>query len=183
MRLWEPLPWLLALAGYFAFPNHLGFGTELLIDDPVRALARSRARLCRDHHARPRRVLRCRRLYGRPARIPRHLERAGRRASCWRERWPPSSGSRPAWCCCAPRGSRCSCSRSAPWRCWRRRRTWRTNIPAASTACRACRSRRCSACSSSIRSIRRLSISTRWSSCSSASCWCARWSIRRSARA
>jgi branched-chain amino acid transport system permease protein len=31
MRLWEPLPWLLALAGYFAFPNHLGFGTDLLI--------------------------------------------------------------------------------------------------------------------------------------------------------
>jgi branched-chain amino acid transport system permease protein len=31
MRLWEPLPWLLALAYYFAFPNHLGFGTELLI--------------------------------------------------------------------------------------------------------------------------------------------------------
>ncbi len=31
LRLWEPLPWLLALAGYFAFPNHLGFGTELLI--------------------------------------------------------------------------------------------------------------------------------------------------------
>ena len=31
MRLWEPLPWILALAGYFAFPNHLGFGTELLI--------------------------------------------------------------------------------------------------------------------------------------------------------
>jgi branched-chain amino acid transport system permease protein len=31
VRLWEPLPWLLALAGFFAFPNHLGFGTELLI--------------------------------------------------------------------------------------------------------------------------------------------------------
>jgi branched-chain amino acid transport system permease protein len=31
MRPWEPLPWLLALAYYFAFPNHLGFGTELLI--------------------------------------------------------------------------------------------------------------------------------------------------------
>ena len=28
---WEPLPWLLALAFYFAFPNYLGFGTELLI--------------------------------------------------------------------------------------------------------------------------------------------------------
>ena len=32
---------------------------------PVRALARSRARLCRHHHARPRGVLRHRRLYGR----------------------------------------------------------------------------------------------------------------------
>jgi branched-chain amino acid transport system permease protein len=31
IRLWEPLPWLLALAFYFAFPNHLGFGTDLLI--------------------------------------------------------------------------------------------------------------------------------------------------------
>ena len=30
-RWWEPLPWLLALAFYFAFPRHLGFGTELLI--------------------------------------------------------------------------------------------------------------------------------------------------------
>jgi branched-chain amino acid transport system permease protein len=28
---WEPLPWLLALAFYFAFPRYLGFGTELLI--------------------------------------------------------------------------------------------------------------------------------------------------------
>ncbi len=31
VRPWEPLPWLLALAFYFAFPNHLGFGTDLLI--------------------------------------------------------------------------------------------------------------------------------------------------------
>jgi branched-chain amino acid transport system permease protein len=31
MRWWESLPWLLAVAYYFAFPNHLGFGTELLI--------------------------------------------------------------------------------------------------------------------------------------------------------
>jgi branched-chain amino acid transport system permease protein len=31
LRLWEPLPWILAIAGYFAFPNYLGFGTELLI--------------------------------------------------------------------------------------------------------------------------------------------------------
>ncbi|MCC6889442.1 MAG: branched-chain amino acid ABC transporter permease [Hyphomicrobiales bacterium] len=31
LRPWEALPWLAALAFYFAFPNHLGFGTELLI--------------------------------------------------------------------------------------------------------------------------------------------------------
>jgi branched-chain amino acid transport system permease protein len=30
-RWWEPLPWLLALAYYFAFPRYLGFGTEMLI--------------------------------------------------------------------------------------------------------------------------------------------------------
>jgi branched-chain amino acid transport system permease protein len=31
LRWWEALPWLLALAFYFAFPRYLGFGTELLI--------------------------------------------------------------------------------------------------------------------------------------------------------
>jgi branched-chain amino acid transport system permease protein len=31
LRLWEPLPWLLAIAAYFAFPNYLGFGAELLV--------------------------------------------------------------------------------------------------------------------------------------------------------
>jgi branched-chain amino acid transport system permease protein len=31
IRWWEPLPWILALAFYFAFPRYLGFGTELLI--------------------------------------------------------------------------------------------------------------------------------------------------------
>jgi branched-chain amino acid transport system permease protein len=31
VRIWEPLPWILALAFYFAFPNHLGFGTDLLV--------------------------------------------------------------------------------------------------------------------------------------------------------
>ncbi len=30
-RWWEPLPWLLGLAFYFAFPRYLGFGTEVLI--------------------------------------------------------------------------------------------------------------------------------------------------------
>jgi branched-chain amino acid transport system permease protein len=31
LRWWEPVPWLLAAAYYFAFPSYLGFGTELLI--------------------------------------------------------------------------------------------------------------------------------------------------------
>jgi branched-chain amino acid transport system permease protein len=31
LRVWEPLPWILAIAAYFAFPNYLGFGTELLV--------------------------------------------------------------------------------------------------------------------------------------------------------
>lgn len=31
LRAWEPIPWILALAFYFAFPKYLGFGTELLI--------------------------------------------------------------------------------------------------------------------------------------------------------
>ncbi len=30
-RWWESLPWLLAIAYFFAFPNYLGFGNELLI--------------------------------------------------------------------------------------------------------------------------------------------------------
>jgi len=30
-RLWEPIPWILAIALYFTFPKHLGFGTELLV--------------------------------------------------------------------------------------------------------------------------------------------------------
>jgi len=30
-RPWEALPWILALAFYFVFPNHLGFGADLLI--------------------------------------------------------------------------------------------------------------------------------------------------------
>jgi branched-chain amino acid transport system permease protein len=31
LRGWESLPWILAVAFYFAFPTYLGFGTELLI--------------------------------------------------------------------------------------------------------------------------------------------------------
>src|SRR5262245_16704578 len=31
LRAWEPIPWLLALDFYFAFPKYLGFGTQVLI--------------------------------------------------------------------------------------------------------------------------------------------------------
>ena len=31
LRPWEPLPWIAALAFYFAFPTYLGFGTDLLV--------------------------------------------------------------------------------------------------------------------------------------------------------
>jgi branched-chain amino acid transport system permease protein len=31
LRWWEPAPWILALAFYFAYPQHLGFGTDLLV--------------------------------------------------------------------------------------------------------------------------------------------------------
>jgi branched-chain amino acid transport system permease protein len=31
LRVWELIPWVLAIAFYFAFPKHLGFGTEVLI--------------------------------------------------------------------------------------------------------------------------------------------------------
>jgi branched-chain amino acid transport system permease protein len=31
LRPWEAIPWVLALGFYFAFPKHLGFGTELLV--------------------------------------------------------------------------------------------------------------------------------------------------------
>jgi branched-chain amino acid transport system permease protein len=31
LRWWEPIPWVLLLAFYFAFPRYLGFGTDLLI--------------------------------------------------------------------------------------------------------------------------------------------------------
>jgi branched-chain amino acid transport system permease protein len=31
VRIWEPLPWIVALGAYFVFPNYLGFGTEVLV--------------------------------------------------------------------------------------------------------------------------------------------------------
>jgi len=31
LRWWEALPWLAGLAAFFAFPNYLAFGTEVLV--------------------------------------------------------------------------------------------------------------------------------------------------------
>ena len=31
IRIWEPIPWIVAVAFYFSFPLHLGFGTEVLV--------------------------------------------------------------------------------------------------------------------------------------------------------
>jgi len=31
VRIWEPLPWLVAIAAYFVFPSYLTFGTEILV--------------------------------------------------------------------------------------------------------------------------------------------------------
>jgi branched-chain amino acid transport system permease protein len=31
LRLWEPIPWVLAIVFYFLFPRYLGFGTDLLV--------------------------------------------------------------------------------------------------------------------------------------------------------
>jgi branched-chain amino acid transport system permease protein len=31
VRAWEPLPWIVAVGFFFAFPKHLGFGTEVLV--------------------------------------------------------------------------------------------------------------------------------------------------------
>ena len=76
LRVWEPIPWILAIAVYFAFPRHLGFGTELLVTilfaislDLVLGYAGHR-------DARPRRVLRRRRLRGGHAGQARGVERA-----------------------------------------------------------------------------------------------------------
>ena len=111
MRLWEPLPWLLALAGYFAFPNHLGFGTELLITILFALsldLALGYAGIITLGHAA---------FFGAGAYtvglagLSRHLERADHQPAPRRRWWPPSSGLPRAWCCCARRGSRSSCSR------------------------------------------------------------------------
>lgn len=31
LRWWEPIPWILAIGYFFAFPRHLGFGNEMLV--------------------------------------------------------------------------------------------------------------------------------------------------------
>ncbi len=31
LRWWEPLPWILAIAFFYAFPRHLGIGNEILV--------------------------------------------------------------------------------------------------------------------------------------------------------
>ena len=64
---WETLPWLLALAFYFAVPALSRVRHRAAHHGAVRDLARSRARLCRHRHARPRGVLRRRRLHRRHA--------------------------------------------------------------------------------------------------------------------
>ena len=87
LRPWEALPWLAAVAAFFVFPDYLALGAQILINDPLRPVARSDPRLCRHRHARPRRLLRHRRLYRRPSRrawLGRAAERARRR-----RRWSP----------------------------------------------------------------------------------------------
>ncbi len=107
LRIWEPLPWLIAIAVLFRVPELSRLRHRAAGGDPVRALARSRARLCGHHHVRPRRLLRRRRLYGRDA-VAITASGPSRSPACSRARWwRRSSGSPPAWCCCAPPASRC----------------------------------------------------------------------------
>ena len=81
-RLAEALPWLIALAAYFLFPDRMTFGGQVLIMVHVRALARPDPWLCGNRDAWPCRLLRHRRLYGRP-RWPRGCyRRADYRAVC-----------------------------------------------------------------------------------------------------
>ena len=152
--------------------------------DPVRALARPRARLCRHHHARPRRVLRRRRLYGRHAGQARHLDRADH-AACSSPRRSaalvglrlgpgaaahhrPDAADAHALHHGAARGSRQHGPRL-------HRRLRRARQPADLAAVRPVRVQS---------ALFQHAISLRAGACcSSASCSCARWSIRRSARA
>ena len=102
LRAWEPMPWIARARVVLRVPEASRLRHRAAGDDPLRALARPRARLCRDRDARPRRVLRRRRLHGGHAGQARHLERADHgpdRSPRW---WRRPSGSAPAWCCCAP---------------------------------------------------------------------------------
>ena len=103
-RWWEPLPWLLALAFYFAFPRYLGFGTELLITVLFAIsldLALGYAGIVTLGHAA---------FFGAGAYTvgmlaqARHLDRADHRPGHRRGRSRARSASPPAWCCCAPPG-------------------------------------------------------------------------------
>ena len=104
--MWEPLPWFLAIAAYFAFPNYLGFGTELLVAILFALsldLALGYAGIITLGHAA---------FFGAGAYTVGKLAHHG----IWSE--PITSlvlaavvaaiiGLCPAWCCCAPRASRC----------------------------------------------------------------------------
>ena len=144
---WEPIPWLLALAFYFVVPELSRLRHRAPGHDPLRALARSGARLRGHRDPRPCRVLRRRRLHGRAcwpstasgtSRSPGLIARGAgggahrsrlRRRCCLRTHGPDAADAH-ALHHGAPGGGRQSC---------------RTTTPAASTASTACRSRRCSA--------------------------------------
>ena len=106
LRVWEPLPWIIAIAGYFAFPNYLGFGTELLIAILFALsldLALGYAGIVTLGHAA---------FFGAGAYTVGMLSHHGIwtepiTACCSAPWWRRSSGFSPAWCCCAPPASRC----------------------------------------------------------------------------
>jgi hypothetical protein len=176
VRLWEPIPWILAIAVFFAFPKYLGFGTELLVTILFALsldLVLGYAGIVTLGHAA---------FFGAGAYAVGMLAKHG----VWNE---PITGLIVAVVAAAAFRARCAAYPAADlahaplhWRFWRRP-TGARPTPAGSTASTACRSARSSGCSSSIRCIRRRSISTSSPSCSCASSSCARWSIRRSGRA
>ena len=83
---WETLPWLLALGVLFRLPALSRLRHRAPDHGAVCDLARSRARLRRHRHARPRRVLRRRRLHRRHAGEERNLDRADLRPGHRRDR-------------------------------------------------------------------------------------------------
>ena len=89
LRWWEPIPWLLLDRLLFSVSAPSRLRQRIADHHPVRALARSGARLCRHRHARTRGVFRRRRLYRRHAGQARHLERADYEPDpCRRDRGP-----------------------------------------------------------------------------------------------